>query len=112
MFKSGLITRILASFIGFYLATWIFEGFAVTQWTSALGAAALLVLVNVTVGSILRLLSLPVIIITVGLFTFVINAVSLLIVDYFVEGIAFASFWPALGTAVIMAIANAILLRK
>jgi putative membrane protein len=112
MIKQGFFSRIIVNLIGFYLAAWIFDGFVVSHWLSALGAAVLLIIVNMTIGTLLKLISLPFIILTVGLFIFVVNAISLLIVDSFVAGIHFAGFWPAVGTAVIMAIANAVIIDK
>lgn len=112
MLEKGLFARILVNFIGFYLASWLFEGFVIHHWLSALIAAAVLIVLNLTIGVVLKVLTIPFIILTVGLFTFVVNAVCLLVVDWFVPGITFTSFWTAIGTAILLAMANAFLIKK
>jgi putative membrane protein len=112
MFRQGLFAKIIVNFIGFYLASWLFDGFVIDHWVSALIAAAVLIVVNLTIGVILKIVSVPFIILTVGLFIFVVNAVCLIIVDWFVPGIHFEGLLPALGTAVILAVANAVLVKK
>lgn len=112
MFQEGLVSRILINFIGFYVATLLLDGFEIYRWTSALGAAVILVIVNVTIGFFLKILSFPFIVLSLGLFIFVINAISLKIVDSFIDGIDIHGFGTAILAAIIIALANMLLVSK
>ncbi|WP_071460780.1 phage holin family protein [Bacillus massilinigeriensis] len=86
------------------------EAFYMESFGAALGASLVLSILNVLVRPILILLTLPVTILTLGLFLFVINAITILITDE-VMGAAFEvqGFGMALMTAVIMVLVNLIL---
>ena len=75
---------------------------------SALIAAALLVLVNVMVKPILFILTLPINLLTLGLFTFVINAMILGLVSWVMPGFEVRSLMSGVGLAIIIAIVHAI----
>jgi putative membrane protein len=81
-------------------------GFHVQGWGVALIAALLLGLVNATLGFVLKLLTLPLVLITFGLFSFVVNAVMLLLVALLVPGFSINGFWPALLASLILAAVN------
>lgn len=72
----------------------------------ALIVALLLAVVNVTIKPVLILLTLPITIITLGLFIFIINTLMLLFVASFVEGFSFDGFLPALLVALLIAFAH------
>ncbi len=86
-----------------------------TGWIAYAAMAAVLGLVNSVVRPILKLLTCPLIILTLGIFTLVINAVTLLlssaIVNWLDLDIVFAvnGFWPAFWGALIVSIVTAIL---
>ena len=88
------------------LASYIVPGFTVTTYTAALIAALVIGIVNAVVVPILNLLALPLNILTLGLFSFVVSAVGLLLAAALVPGFAIAGFWPALLAAVFIAVAN------
>ena len=84
-------------------------GFKVDSFTTALIVALLLGIANAVVKPILVILTLPINILTLGLFTFVINALLLLGVAAIVEGFTIAGFAPALIAALILWIINLVL---
>lgn len=86
------------------------ESFYVSGFGAAIGASFILSILNILVRPILIILTLPVTLVTLGLFLFVINAITLQITDN-IMGSSFeiASFGTALLVAVIMAIANIII---
>ena len=98
------VTTALALLIGDRLMSGVFVGGIVP----ALIAAAVLGLVNVTVKPILFILTLPINLLTLGLFTFVINAMMLGLVSWFVPGFQVASLMSGIGLAIIIAIVHAI----
>ena len=81
-------------------------GFYVQSWGVAVIAALLLGLLNATLGLFLKLMTLPLILVTFGLFSFVVNAVMLLLVAVIVPGFSINGFWPALFAALVLAAAN------
>jgi putative membrane protein len=81
-------------------------GFVVSGFGSALLAAVVIGLVNGTLGLLLKLLSLPLIIITFGLFWFVINALMLEFASLFVPGFTVRGFAPAFWGAIILSLLN------
>ena len=81
---------------------YLVPGIAVASFYSALVAALILGLVNILIKPILIILTLPINILTLGLFTFVINAGLLLIVSSIVKGFEIANFSAALMAAIVL----------
>ena len=73
----------------------------VTSFGAALIAALVLSVVNTIIRPILVLLTLPVTILTLGLFIFVINGLLFLAVAHLLEGFQVAGFWPAVLAAIV-----------
>jgi putative membrane protein len=84
------------------LATNLVMGFEVRNFYIALIAALVLGLLNAIVRPVLLLLTLPVNILTLGLFTFVINGLLIWFMSSFVKGVEVAGFLPALCVALIL----------
>jgi putative membrane protein len=82
--------------------TQIITGFHVENFYAALVAALVLGLLNAVVRPVLILLTLPVTIVTLGLFTFVINALLVWFMSTFVKGVEVDGFLPALLVAVVL----------
>jgi len=76
----------------------------VDSFMTALVAALLLGLANALIRPILVLLTLPVTLVTLGLFVFVINALLFWLVASFVKGFAVAGFWSAFFGAIVYAL--------
>ena len=68
-----------------------------------------LAIVNTFLTPVITLLTLPINIITIGLFTFVINALIILLVSNFVPGFKVDGFWIALVFSIILSIVNGVL---
>ncbi|KIX20901.1 membrane protein [Flavobacterium sp. 316] len=99
-----LITTILVVIIGNFL-----PGIEVTNYKTAIAVAIVLGLLNVFLKPLLVLLTIPVTIITLGLFLLVINACIILIGDYFIDGFHVAGFWSAFLFSIILSIGQSIL---
>jgi len=98
----GLIVRCLILTIAIIAASYLIDGIRVGGFFSAFFAAALLGILNAVLRPVLLILTLPVNILTLGLFTFVINALLLKMVSGAVPGFEVVGFWPAiLGSLVI-----------
>jgi putative membrane protein len=87
-----------------------FESFYLSSFGAALGASFLLSILNVLVRPILIILTLPVTLVTLGLFLFVINAITLLLTESLMgSSFEIEGFGMALLTTVLMSLANLIL---
>jgi putative membrane protein len=108
-----LLIRWLVTSIALLVAAWIVPGIHVTpdSWTVFAGMALILGLVNAIIRPILKLLSCPLIILTLGLFVLVINGVTLLLASriatsWFGVGFHVDGFWPAFLGALIVSIVS------
>lgn len=92
------------------IAGFLNESFYVSSFGAAVGASAVLSILNILVRPILIILTLPVTLITLGLFLFVINAITLTITDELM-GASFEidGFSTALLMAIVLSIANLII---
>lgn len=81
-------------------------GITVSGWYAALITALILGLVNALIKPVFIILTLPVNILTLGLFTFVINALLFWFVASVVKGFNVAGFWPAFWGALIMSLVS------
>ena len=98
------ILRILLTGILVVLLAKFLPGVTVAGYLSAIMVAIVLALLNLIVKPILLLLTLPITVITLGLFLFVINAVIILLADAFVSGFDVAGFWIALLFSILLSI--------
>lgn len=89
-----LLRILLTAVVVVFLANFL-PGVTVTGYWTAIVVALVLALLNLIVKPILVLLTLPVTIITFGLFLIVINAIIILLVDAFVSGFQVNGFWIA-----------------
>ena len=84
----------------------LMPGFEVPSYGTALAVAVVYGLINVTLGSLLTFLSLPVVILTLGLFTLVINAGLLWITDQLIEDFEIDSIGTTMIAAVVITVSD------
>ncbi len=97
-----LLLRWLLSAAALMLITYYVPGIGVASFYTALIAALVLGLVNALIRPIILVLTLPVNILTLGLFTLVVNAFLFWLVSTAVKGFTVAGFWPAFWGSFIM----------
>lgn len=90
------IIRLLLSAATLMLVAYVVPGIHVESPLAAIFAAFLLGIVNALIRPILVILTLPITILTLGIFIFVINAALFMGVASFVEGFSVDGFWPAI----------------
>jgi putative membrane protein len=98
-----LLSWVLSA-IGLLLVARIVPGFQVAGFGTALLAAAVLGLVNATLGLVLGILTLPLTLITFGLFHFVVMALCIWIATAVVPGFSVSGFFPAFFGAIVLAL--------
>lgn len=90
-----ILLQWLISSVALLAVPYIVPGVHVASFYTALIAAVFIALVNLTIRPILIILTLPVTILTLGLFTLVINGFMFWFVSTFVKGFTVSGFWPA-----------------
>jgi putative membrane protein len=103
-----LILRILLSAIAVVILAKILPGVGVDSYLTAIIVAVVLSLLNFIVKPILVILTLPVTIITLGLFLLIINACIILLADYFVNGFSVSNIWWALLFSLLLSLLQSI----
>ena len=91
----GIFLRWLILTFSIIATSYLIEGIQVSGFLSAFFAAAILGILNAFFRPILLLLTLPVNILSLGLFTFVINAIVLMMVSGVISGFEVYGFWSA-----------------
>ena len=104
-----LLLRFACNAVALYVAAWAISGVSYgDDWWSLLIAAAVFTLVNMWVKPILTLLSLPFIIVTLGLFLFLLNILMLYITDWLTD-FDLTSFGAAALAAIVVSVVNWVL---
>ena len=110
-----LLVHWILSALSLMLVAHFVPGFYVKDFLYALLASVVIGLINATLGTILKVLTFPLSIVTLGLFLLVINALMLKLAAALVPGFEVRGFWPAFWGALLLAILGMIihsLLRK
>ena len=100
------LTRWLVITVAILAASWIVSGIHVDSVATAIIAAALLGFVNIFIRPILLILTLPLTILTLGIFAFLLNAFLLAAVAYFVPGFEVEGFFAAFMGAIIISVVS------
>ncbi len=102
----GFFVRVLLYALAIVLAGAIVPGITVDSLLSALGAGVALGLVNAVIRPIIVILTLPITLLTLGLFLLVLNGLCFWLVSAFVPGFQVAGFWPAVGGALLVTVVS------
>jgi putative membrane protein len=101
-----LILHWILSAVALMIVAHVVPGFYIRSFGAALIAALVIGLVNATLGFFLKVLTFPFIILTLGLFWFVVNAVMLMVASWLVPGFIVRGFVPAFWGAIVLALIN------
>ena len=107
----SLLVRWVVLAVAFMITAWLLDGLEVSGGFGAyLWVALIFGVVNAIIGTLLRLLTLPFILLTLGLLAIVINAVLLEIVDAITDHLTIDDFfWTAIWAAIILAVVSVLL---
>lgn len=102
-----IIIRIIVNALAVYLASKLLPGIVIDGFVTALVVASVLGLVNTFIKPVLVILTLPINLVTLGLFTLVINALMVMLADGLIVGFSVASFlWAVLFSLVVSVISS------
>lgn len=99
----------LLSALAIIAAAYLLQGVHVANFVTALVVALVLGIINAVLKPILVILTLPINVLTLGLFTLVINALLVLLASALVSGFVISSFWWALLFSLVLSLINAAL---
>ena len=103
-----LILRLLITSLLVLIIAHIMRGVSVDEFSTALTVAILLSFLNIFIKPILILLTLPVTVLSIGLFLLVINAFLILLCDHFIVGFKVQSFWTAMLFSIILSLSQSL----
>ena len=107
-----LLTRWAALTVAIAVTAGVLHGIVISGGVfGLLGVALIFGLVNAVLGTVLRLLTLPIRLLTLGLFTFLINALMLLVTADLTTNLRVANFLTAVEAAVVISVVSALLNR-
>jgi putative membrane protein len=113
------ITKLILSIVANALAIFLAAKYIIPQYMTFTGdvvdyltVGLILALANIFIRPILKIVSAPLIFITMGLFLIVINIIILFAVDWFVEALNIISLWGYLWGSIIIAIVNAVIVKS
>jgi putative membrane protein len=107
-FRAAII-RVVITSIAVFLAVMIVPGIEVDSLLAGFAAVLVLTFLNLLVRPILLMLTLPLIVLSLGLFLIVVNALLLEFTAYLVSGFSVTGFWPAVGGAIVISLVSMVL---
>lgn len=108
----NFIMRIIVTSIVAFGLSYILKGIHINNFWTAIVLALVLAVLNGIVKPILIILTLPITIITLGLFLFVINAGMILLADDLIGGFGVDNFWWALLFSLLLSVATSLLYKE
>lgn len=106
---TGLLLTWVANSAAIWLVAYLFRGISLASWNDAFIAGLVLTVVNAIVRPILLVLTLPITVVTLGLFYFVISAACLALTARLIDGFAVSGFFNTIVASVFISIASTII---
>lgn len=94
--NNSLLTRLIVSSLSVFLAGWLLPGVQIDSFTTAVGIAIVLGLLNATLKPLLIVITIPITVMTLGLFLLIINAIIIGVADQWIDGLHVRSTWTAI----------------
>ncbi len=105
----NFIIRLLITAVVAYGLSMVLSGVHIPKFTDAIIFVLLLALLNMLIKPLLVLFTLPITVVTLGLFLFVINAIIILVADKFMDGVTIDGFWWALLFSLLLSMVSSLL---
>lgn len=107
----SLVSRLIISSLSVFLAGWLLTGVQIDSFTTAIGIAIVLGLLNATLKPLLILITIPITVMSLGLFLLIINAIIIGIADQWIDGLHVRSIWTAIVFSFLISTINSWLYR-
>lgn len=108
---TSLVLTWVANSAAIWLAAYLFRGVSVASWADAFVAGLVLTLVNAIVKPVLVALTLPITVLTLGLFYFVISAICLKITASLIDGFVVSGWFNTIIAAILISVFSTIIQR-
>jgi putative membrane protein len=108
----NFIMRIVVTSIVAFGLSYILSGVHIDTFWTAIVLALVLAILNAIVKPILFVITIPITILTLGLFYFVLNALMILLADYLLKDFAVDGFWWALLFSLLLSIVTSVLYKE
>ena len=106
-----MIEKLLINTVSIFVVSYVLAGIQVDSFLTALVVAVVLALLNVTLKPLLIVLTIPLTIVTFGLFLFVVNVLVLYAAAALIDGFHIAGFWWALLFSLLVSLLNGLLFK-
>ncbi len=103
------IINLLISAVVVYFAAWLLPGIHIGSFVSAIIVALVMGFLNRFVKPVLKILTIPITILTLGLFLLILNVLLIYFTDWLISGFSVDGFWSALFFALIVGFINSLL---
>ncbi|MCP4047939.1 MAG: phage holin family protein [Gammaproteobacteria bacterium] len=107
--SGSLIANLLINTISIFAVSYILSGIHVDTFMTALIVAVVMAVLNVTLKPLLFIITIPITVITFGLFLLVLNVLILYAAAYLIDGFQIAGFWWALLFSFLVSLVNGVL---
>jgi putative membrane protein len=104
-----MVLHWILSALAIWIVSRVVPGFIVTGATAALIAAIVIGLVNATIGLVIKIVTFPLTVLTLGLFWFIVNAAMIELASAFVPGFHVQSFASAFWGGIVLSLVNMLL---
>ncbi len=106
--QGALVTLFVINVLGLFIGDRLLRGVYLESFGKGLIVALILALLNVTLGRALDFITAPLRWLTLGLFSFVVDALIILLASRLLKGFSVNNFWSAVALAIVIAITNAL----
>jgi putative membrane protein len=111
--RRGLVLGVLigwgVNIVALLVIDWLFDGVEIGRWGSLLLGAAVLGIANAILKPILTILTFPLIVLTLGLFYFVLNIAMLGLAEWIAPNFSINGFWTYIGATIVVWLVNWVL---
>jgi putative membrane protein len=101
-----LLLSWISNILALLVADWIFDGVSIGHWWPIILGAAVLGIANTIIKPILALLTLPLVVVTLGLAYFAINVLMLALAEWIAPDFSIDGFWTYIGATIVVSIVN------
>jgi putative membrane protein len=105
----GIVRNLLVNTLSIFAASYVLSGIQVDSLVIALVLAIIMAVLNVTLKPLLILITIPLTVVTFGLFLLVVNVLVLYAAEALIDGFAIAGFWWAIAFSLLVTFVNGVL---
>jgi putative membrane protein len=106
---SGFLRNLIISTLSIFAVAYVLAGIQLDSLMTALILAIVMAVLNVTLKPLLILITIPLTVITFGLFLLVVNVLVLYAAEFLIDGFSIAGFWWALAFSLLVSLVSSIL---